>query len=1111
MYKKFVKSVFLLCLVSMVSVLLSSYENEGKLKIKGVVKDPDGEFIDEEITVTLKEFGKEVSKTSTNAVGKFSLEVDYQKTQTLHFDAKGYVSMHIQIDSRIPLPKSDKNYTISPYLNLLSDTVKNINLSVFRKPFTRIVYFPIDDFFDVDASSLDEFIAESNEDPKVYIKASLSANDSIPVKKGKANIIVDEKVVESVEIDSTGAFEFKLFYDKKATVELEVDGYYPSYIELDTKAPSNFSASDFEFSPVIKIISKSTEYINPKAFDLPVTQFKFNEDSAKITYNTAAIDTFQTVLDESKKLPIEVYGNVVDSAGSPLKAIQVRLKDGDEELAYMETKKNGSYILKAPFDKDMYLEFSNELYHKNIVELNTERESKEFKKIELEAPEITMYLLNDAYVDEKTFDEPVAYLEYQDSTNNFTADQDVIEKFEKSLDKVIETNTPIVELANEEYPVEYKYVALKGTVEDVQEGRELDSATVKVFVGPVEVHSVTTNKKGQYNISLNYEKTYRIEVKRKGFFNMQFEFDTHIPEEDRTRVAEQESDVSMFSKESGMNPFAFKMLFNKVYHDTLVTKRIEFANDLQVQAAFGDILKQSEEDMLPKILVLNLQVEGYSKRKHKELNIFLKLGEEVVDTMEVDRDGKFTAEVDFNENYSFSFEGEGFYTSFVELTTVAPGEGKLDTVSTDPVKVFSKIDDYDPLIFQNPASKLDYNASASSISVDSSVINYFYAEIDRTAKLAELSTKRLSIIGYAKDLTDRRLKGVMVYLVEDGEKVDSIETNRRGVYEFKGKFQKTALLKFESSRYYSTFVDLNTTMLVDSIKDMSANINAVTLVPKSEPDIDNKVFNMPNQKVYYTVQDNTFVNDSMANDNFLKVLFEPKREKERRLAELKKANAAKKIVTIKDKSKQLGTLTAGKMKPPKMVLAKIPEEDDFSAAIYDDAATREEKQKEASLASTAAGTQDFLLSMFAVDTSKVVIDIQDVQLSAEELDDFEFVELELPEPDLPNEQLEEQQQEFINFNNILADLFTRRGLVVDNVPIDSTFNATRPLRVYYTPTGQGVFQKFSHRIITDGKKIEMTHKLNWFFVDYYYIGTEEVTETEYLSVLGNYNIKLEQN
>ena len=159
------------------------------------------------------------------------------------------------------------------------------------------------------------------------------------------------------------------------------------------------------------------------------------------------------------------------------------------------------------------------------------------------------------------------------------------------------------------------------------------------------------------------------------------------------------------------------------------------------------------------------------------------------------------------------------------------------------------------MIFQNPASKLDYNASASSISVDSSVINYFYAEIDRTAKLAELSTKRLSIIGYAKDLTDRRLKGVMVYLVEDGEKVDSIETNRRGVYEFKGKFQKIALLKFESSRYYSTFVDLNTTMLVDSIKNMSANINAVTLVPKSEPDIDNKVFNMPNQKVYYTVQD----------------------------------------------------------------------------------------------------------------------------------------------------------------------------------------------------------------------------------------------------------------
>ena len=61
-----------------------AFENTGRLKIKGSISDPDGKPLGD-VKVTLKEFDKVISATTTTGGGKFSIEVEYQQKQTIHF------------------------------------------------------------------------------------------------------------------------------------------------------------------------------------------------------------------------------------------------------------------------------------------------------------------------------------------------------------------------------------------------------------------------------------------------------------------------------------------------------------------------------------------------------------------------------------------------------------------------------------------------------------------------------------------------------------------------------------------------------------------------------------------------------------------------------------------------------------------------------------------------------------------------------------------------------------------------------------------------------------------------------------------------------------------
>src|SRR5690606_19277641 len=134
-----------------------SVENKGKLKIKGRLLDALGEPI-VGATIELKEFGNPVLTVNSNPVGKFVLEAEYQKKYTLHFSQTGYYAMFIQLDTDIPIPKSDKNYTYQPYLNLISDTVESFNANVFKKPIIRVVYNNIQDYFSESQEDLAEFV-----------------------------------------------------------------------------------------------------------------------------------------------------------------------------------------------------------------------------------------------------------------------------------------------------------------------------------------------------------------------------------------------------------------------------------------------------------------------------------------------------------------------------------------------------------------------------------------------------------------------------------------------------------------------------------------------------------------------------------------------------------------------------------------------------------------------------------------------------------------------------------------------------------------------------------------------------------------------------------------
>src|SRR5690606_19459313 len=83
------------------------------------------------------------------------------------------------------------------------------------------------------------------------------------------------------------------------------------------------------------------------------------------------------------------------------------------------------------------------------------------------------------------------------------------------------------------------------------------------------------------------------------------------------------------------------MPFTELVFDSLKGK---FFDDNTVITAFENMLNTEEQKLIPKLLVLRGNIDGFSKKQHRDVIGYVKQNNAVTDTVLVDRDGKF-----FNE------------------------------------------------------------------------------------------------------------------------------------------------------------------------------------------------------------------------------------------------------------------------------------------------------------------------------------------------------------------------------------------------------------------------------------------------------------------------------
>jgi len=1091
-----------------------AFENTGRLKVKGSLSSPDGKPLGD-VKVTLKEFDKVIASTNTTGGGKFNIEVEYQQKQTLHFEKDGFVKMYLQIVSDIPLPKSDKNYTFSPALVMVSEG-SDFNLNVFKKPFTRIIYDPLEDLFTQDDTALDDFVAETNEPEGVIFKGKLLTNDSVKIDSTTINIYEGKKITESFIVDSTGSYEFKVFHNKLAKVEILSKNYYPTYFNLNTSINDSLGQYEYEVAPKIELISKKTDFINPSAFKKPITEFNFNPDSGSFASNDIVKTEFFDILDEPKKLPIEIKGQALDSAGKPLPNLDVVVKEGDRVISASRTDKAGDYVLKAPYDKDLTLLFSGEKYHSQVMDINTERQDKSnFKKITIETPAAKIYTKDDAYIEETVFDKSMAFIQLGDTAITYEEDSIVRQEFEEAIKKAKKKNAAVVALANETYPETFGYLYLDGKVGSIA-GDKMDSAEVKAYIGNVLIKKITTDKKGVFEMELEYQKEYSITVERRGYSPMNFLVNSSIPEDIAEKDNTHKMDIPMIPVDfEGLNTAAYEMPFTRIYYNVDENQTMD---DDEVLAAFQKRLNTPEKDLIPKQLTLNSSVKDFSRRTHKNLSVFVKDGESIVDTLEIDRNGDYSASLDYNKVYKIEYDGDQFFNSFFEVNTTLDGAPKPDTASLSPVQVFQTDDQtiVDPLIFQNPVAKVAYNPLTSGFAEDPLVATSFLKGIEEAQVLAEIASKRLTVKGSIKDITSKRLKDVKVYVVNNFEKIDSVVSDRRGEFTVQMPFQKNLKLKFESAGFYDGQASVDTRMPQDSIKDFSIDMSLITLVPEKTADIDVTALGLPVQRIYYELASADYIEDDKVNEQFLTKLWAPKVEKERLLAEEKAKNAAQQLKTSPAIAKDLGTLTAQKMDEAAPLAMPPPLESDMS--MFDDKEQQKEKEKEQSMAEKSSEAQDFLLSMMAPDTAKPKESFKDAQLESELLEDIEFIDFELPEIEEVNENVLKQQEDVMAFNELIASSFLRRGFDLDSIPIDSILNVNRPTRVSYTTIGVNkdgmnqIFATFRTKIVDGDSIIDLIKQENWFgLTEDFYLNSQKINRKEYNSTAENYNLNLELN
>ncbi|UTW61363.1 carboxypeptidase regulatory-like domain-containing protein [bacterium SCSIO 12741] len=197
---------------------------------------------------------------------------------------------------------------------------------------------------------------------------------------------------------------------------------------------------------------------------------------------------------------LRLEGQLVNKSNQAMAGVPIVLMEKGKRLEADTTDPNGNYALSLPFMKEaLTVQVNNDTLHPTFIELNTMLpEGTDPNADTLSIAAIPAFSINDPDANPEAFKKPYQVYDYEQG--NFLVDPAAADEFKATLNII----------------PDYRLIAVEGRARDTK-NKNISDARVVVLENGSPVDTVFTDKKGRYELSLDYQKSYKFSVQKDGY------------------------------------------------------------------------------------------------------------------------------------------------------------------------------------------------------------------------------------------------------------------------------------------------------------------------------------------------------------------------------------------------------------------------------------------------------------------------------------------------------------------------------------------------------------------------------------------------------------------
>lgn len=692
---------------------------------------------------------------------------------------------------------------------------------------------------------------------KGKLKVSGKIKNSFGERLEGVKVIVTDslgrQVLDTFRTNNRGAYAVDFEFQNKYRLYFEKEGFYKVFFVFNTKVPFKKELLDYYYSPLAEIMLSDSFELNERAFRKnPITEIAFYEYYDQFRQDDKKLQAYLDALLMPNVGALIVKGQLdspIDSIKSGVKIYAVSQTGEVLDSSYSDSQ--GNYEIETPLQEEgVLVKFESPKIHNTFYKVNSKVDTSFSKAEEYVYEHITaIYPKADSSINTRAFKRPNHQIAFDTSKASFLAIKPIEDEFIKKL------KTPV-------------YNNMKFLGQLLAENDKATKAT-KISVFDLDSNLIATKTinpgDSTFNLNLPINKNLRVVFNSPGFHESFIQLDSRVNDE---KLNVLQANVTLFDTlNDAHNPEAFKRPAEKHFYNDATGK---FEEDKAVAEVFKRSLSADPNEVDP---TGEIQFAGTTRDSQgkKIANVELVFVEDGIEAYRdtSDSKGRYEMRLKLNKRYRMYCSKDGYYKHFMDIDTRVPKAQYEEVfVIEPPIIMFSKSlpEITNPVGFEQlPFESLSYSKVESQFTISATAFDELRDVVTRAPfeQLAESDTSGLdklptltaentflTVKGKIKDMIDKRLKDVQVFLMDENDIIQITASDNTGSYELDAPYDKSLEVKFMDDDYFEAYFEL-VTDADSSYKNRELNLEDMVLYARANKKINPLAFTEPTNRFIF--------------------------------------------------------------------------------------------------------------------------------------------------------------------------------------------------------------------------------------------------------------------